>query len=217
MPLIACLHTADSNVPRFECAAAALGLAPGSLTHRVRPGLLAAAERAAATGSGLPAPIAEQTRAALVALARDADAALLNCSTLGPSVDALAAHAKPIVRADAALARACAQVGRRVAVLCAAPSTERPTRQLFEEEARAVGARVEVRIVPGAWARFHAGDAAGYRALLAQAADGAYALGFDIVAFAQTSMAIAAPDVTLGPPPLTVPEAALASVVARLR
>lgn len=78
---------------------------------------------------------------------------------------------------------------------------------------RGAGAQVEVRIVPDAWARFHAGDAAGYRARLAQAADAAYAQRFDVVAFAQTSMAIAAPDVTLGPPPLTVPQAALASLL----
>ncbi|WP_236869621.1 aspartate/glutamate racemase family protein [Burkholderia thailandensis] len=144
---------------------------------------------------------------------RGADAVVLTCSTLGPSVDALAAHPKSIVRADAALARACARAGERIAVLCAAPSSERPTRALFEREARATGARMEVRIVPDAWARFHAGDAAGYRARLARAADAAYAQGFDVVAFAQASMAIAAPDVTLGPPPLTVPRAALARLL----
>ncbi|WP_260849089.1 aspartate/glutamate racemase family protein [Burkholderia thailandensis] len=203
--VIACLHTAASNVPLFEQAAAALGFAAGSLTHAVRPDLLAAA--------ALPEPIAAHTRAALVALARDADAVVLTCSTLGPSVDALAAHPKSIVRADAALARACARAGERIAVLCAAPSSERPTRALFEREARATGARMEVRIVPDAWARFHAGDAAGYRARLARAADAAYAQGFDVVAFAQASMAIAAPDVTLGPPPLTVPRAALARLL----
>ncbi|AJY41748.1 Asp/Glu racemase [Burkholderia humptydooensis] len=217
MPVIACLHTADSNVPLFEQAAAALGFAPGSLAHGVRADLLAAAERAAAAAGAaafaLPEPIVEQTRAALVALARDADAVILTCSPLGPSVDALAAPPKPVVRADAALARACAHAGARIAVLCAAPSSERPTRALFEEEARATGARLQVRIVPDAWARFHAGDAAGYRARLARAADAAYAQGFDVVAFAQTSMAIAAPDVTLGPPPLTVPRAALARLL----
>ncbi|MCS6423849.1 aspartate/glutamate racemase family protein [Burkholderia thailandensis] len=212
--VIACLHTAASNVPLFEQAAAALGFAAGSLTHAVRPDLLAAAERAAETAAAaLPEPIAAHTRAAIVALARDADAVVLTCSTLGPSVDALAAHPKSIVRADAALARACARAGERIAVLCAAPSSERPTRALFEREARATGARMEVRIVPDAWARFHAGDAAGYRARLARAADAAYAQGFDVVAFAQASMAIAAPDVTLGPPPLTVPRAALARLL----
>lgn len=90
-------------------------------------------------------------------------AVVLACSARGPSVDALAAHPKPIVRADAALAHACARAGERIAVLRAAPSSERPTRALFERQARETLARMEVWVVPDAWARFRAGDAAGYR------------------------------------------------------
>lgn len=90
-------------------------------------------------------------------------AVVLACSARGPSVDALAAHPKPTVRADAALAHACARAGERIAVPCAAPSSERPTRALFERQARETLARMEVWVVPDAWARFRAGDAAGYR------------------------------------------------------
>lgn len=90
-------------------------------------------------------------------------AVVLACSALGASVDALAAHPKPVVRADAALAHACARAGERIAVPCAAPSSERPTRALFERQARETLARMEVGVVPDAWARFRAGDAAGYR------------------------------------------------------
>ncbi|CAJ9670402.1 asp/Glu/Hydantoin racemase family protein [Burkholderia pseudomallei] len=90
-------------------------------------------------------------------------AVVLACSARGPSVDALAAHPKPVVRADAALAHACARAGERIAVPCAAPSSERPTRALFERQARETLARMEVWVVPDAWARFRAGDAAGYR------------------------------------------------------
>ncbi|AIV64959.1 hypothetical protein X993_21 [Burkholderia pseudomallei K42] len=90
-------------------------------------------------------------------------AVVLACSALGASVDALAAHPKPTVRADAALAHACARAGERIAVPCAAPSSERPTRALFERQARETLARMEVWVVPDAWARFRAGDAAGYR------------------------------------------------------
>ncbi|CAJ5015790.1 asp/Glu/Hydantoin racemase family protein [Burkholderia pseudomallei] len=101
---------------------------------------------------------------------------VLACSALGASVDALAAHPKPTVRADAALAHACARAGERIAVPCAAPSSERPTRALFERQARETLARMEVGVVPDAWARFRAGDAAGYRgyrARLARVADAA--------------------------------------------
>ncbi|ABN90297.1 hypothetical protein [Burkholderia pseudomallei] len=80
------------------------------------------------------------------------------------------------MRADTALAHACARAGERIAVPCAAPSSERPTRALFERQARETLARMEVGVVPDAWARFRAGDAAGYRgyrARLARVADAA--------------------------------------------
>ncbi|WP_256723127.1 hypothetical protein, partial [Burkholderia pseudomallei] len=91
----------------------------------------------------------------------------------------VAPHPKPTVRADAALAHACARASERIAVLRAAPSSERPTRALFERQARETLARMEVWVVPDAWARFRAGDAAGYRgyrgyrARLARVADAA--------------------------------------------
>ncbi|VBR46321.1 Asp/Glu racemase [Burkholderia pseudomallei] len=161
--MIARLRTAAGNVPLFEQAGAAPGVPTGSLTHAVRPDLLAAAERAAAAGAGaLPEPSAAHLRGARRACARR-HAVVLACSALGPSVDALAAHPKPTVRADAALAHACARAGERIAVPCAAPSSERPTRALFERQARETLARMEVWVVPDAWARFRAGDAAGYR------------------------------------------------------
>ncbi|WP_244370979.1 Asp/Glu racemase [Burkholderia pseudomallei] len=177
--MIARLRTAAGNVPLFEQAGAAPGVPTGSLTHAVRPDLLAAAERAAAAGAGaLPEPSAAHLRGARRACARR-HAVVLACSALGPSVDALAAHPKPTVRADAALAHACARAGERIAVPCAAPSSERPTRALFERQARETLARMEVWVVPDAWARFRAGDAAGYRgyrgyrARLARVADAA--------------------------------------------
>lgn len=161
--MIARLRTAAGNVPLFEQAGAAPGVPTGSLTHAVRPDLLAAAERAAAAGAGaLPEPSAAHLRGARRACARR-HAVVLACSALGASVDALAAHPKPTVRADAALAHACARAGERIAVPCAAPSSERPTRALFERQARETLARMEVWVVPDAWARFRAGDAAGYR------------------------------------------------------
>ncbi|AIP14839.1 alanine racemase [Burkholderia pseudomallei] len=177
--MIARLRTAAGNVPLFEQAGAAPGVPTGSLTHAVRPDLLAAAERAAAAGAGaLPEPSAAHLRGARRACARR-HAVVLACSALGPSVDALAAHPKPTVRADAALAHACARASERIAVLRAAPSSERPTRALFERQARETLARMEVWVVPDAWARFRAGDAAGYRgyrgyrARLARVADAA--------------------------------------------
>ena len=192
---IACLHTAESNVAVFE-AARPDGV---SLSHAVRPDLLAAAE-----AEGLTPGIAAATAEALRGL--DADAVLLTCSTLGPAAEAAGA-----LRADAALAEAAtAEVGN-VEVLCAAPSTLAATAELFGAAAEASGARVTIRLVPGAWELFHAGDHAAYAERIARDADASRA---DVVALAQASMAPAAE--LAGRPVLSVPMAALAAVISCL-
>lgn len=161
--MIARLRTAAGNVPLFEQAGAAPGVPTGSLTQ----GAPRSARRRRARGRGRRRRAARAERRAPPRGARRAcarrHAVVLACSALGASVDALAAHPKPTVRADAALAHACARAGERIAVLRAAPSSERPTRALFERQARETLARMEVWVVPDAWARFRAGDAAGYR------------------------------------------------------
>jgi hypothetical protein len=190
---IACLHTAESNVAIFE-AACPEGV---RLSHAVRPDLLAAAE-----AEGLTPAITAATVEALEAL--DADTVLLTCSTLGPAAGATGA-----LRADAALAEAAVSGGGAVEVLCAAPSTLAVTAELFGAAASDTGARVTIRLVPGAWDLFHSGDHAGYAALIARDADASRA---DVVALAQASMAPAAALTTRAV--LTVPQAALAAVVA---
>ncbi len=98
--IISCLHTADSNVAVFENAARELGLSSANLRHTVRADLLRAAEEA----GGLTEDITQQTAAVLSALAAKADAVLLTCSTLGPSVvRAGLGTAVPILRAVPAL------------------------------------------------------------------------------------------------------------------
>jgi hypothetical protein len=193
---IACLHTAGSNVAIFE-AACPEGV---RLSHAVRPDLLAAAE-----AEGLTSAIAAATVAALGALARDegADAVLLTCSTLGPAAEAAGA-----LRADAALAEAATVEGGTIEVLCAAPSTLAATAELFGLAAERSGARVTVRLVPGAWDLFHSRDLAGYAALIARDAEASRA---DVVALAQASMAPAA--ALTARPVLTCPQAALAAIV----
>ena len=179
---IACLHTADSNIAVFETALADLGLGDGvTLSHHVRADLFDDAERA----GGLTQDIQRRTTEALNALTADADAVLLTCSTLGPTVMTGGA----IVRTDAALAETAVRGGGQVVVLCAAETTLGPTRDLFGEVARGTDARVEVRLVSGAWARFRAGDHGGYLQLIADAAEEALRQGATTVALAQASMA----------------------------
>jgi Asp/Glu/Hydantoin racemase len=208
---IACLHTAQSNVAVFEAAARQLGIASGALHHVVRADLLAAAESA----GGLTDEIARDTREALLALSRDADAVVLTCSTLGPSVQGMGSVARvPVLRVDAALATAATRDGGKVVALCAVQTTVQPTTQIFDDAAKASGAMVQVRVVPGAWALFKAGDQAGYLAAIAHAAEAAYAEGAGVVALAQASMAAAAPLVRAGAVPLDSPMAGLAAALA---
>ncbi|NML99421.1 Asp/Glu racemase [Paraburkholderia sp. RP-4-7] len=209
---IVCLHTADSNIALFDAAARAAGFEALELTHVVRADLLAAAEQA----GGLTDAIAAQTREVLLTLKDNAHAVLLNCSTLGPSVnDALTAQAAPVpvLRADAALAKRAVENGGKVIVLCTVSTTLGPTTSVFAQAATRTAADVEVQLVSGAWERFRAGDTAGYLSAIAAAAEAAYENGADVVAFAQTSMAGAALLVTGEAKPLTTPAIALAAAV----
>jgi hypothetical protein len=208
---IACLHTADSNAVVFETAARGTDLA---LTHTVRAELLREAEVA----GGLTPDIAARTADVLRSLAAGVDGVLLTCSTLGPSVDALAGAAGigvPLARVDAALARqAVSQAGDgRLVVLYAVDTTRRPTQQVFESVPGADPTRIDYRLVDGAWEKFRGGDTAAYLRAIADAADAAFAEGATVVALAQASMAGAASLSTKGVP-LTSPAAGLAALAA---
>lgn len=207
---ISCLHTADTNIPIFEAARRQLRLDDVVLRHRVRADLLAAAEKASTS----IAPVLQRTVAELGALAGAADAVLLTCSTLGPAAAiAQPAGQVPILRVDQALASEGVKDGGMVIVLCAAGTTIAPTRALFERAALLTGAEIEVRLVPGAWERFKAGDRDAYLAMIAEAADIAAAEGAATIALAQASMADAA-KLCREARPLTSPSVGLAAVVA---
>lgn len=186
---IACLHTADSNIPIYEDAARQLGLPAGALHHHVRADLLLTAERL----GGLTSDIVMETADVLQCLARDADAVVLNCSTLGPAASEAAANAAvPIVRADGVLAEEAVKAGGKVIALCTVETTIGPTTGLFEAAAEATGAAIEVRLIPGAWALFRAGDQPAYLASIAKAVEAAHGEGPVTVVFAQASMTDAA-------------------------
>lgn len=203
---IACLHTLGSNVAVFEAAR------PDDtviLRHEVRSDLLEAAERS----GGLTDEIVARTSEALRALAADADAVLLTCSTLGPAVAGFAGGGVKMLRVDAALASGAVRGGGRVVVLCSAATTLGPTRALFEEAASGTGASIEVVLVPDAWDAFKAGRIPEYHAMIAAAADQAFRRGADKVALAQASMAGAAALCREGRP-LESPAVGLAEAVA---
>ena len=205
MKTIACLHTSAGNIAVFDAACP-----PGAkLTHTLREALLQDAEAA----GGLTEAIAARTAAALEALAAPGvDAVLLTCSTVGPGA-ALARAAIPVLRVDAALAEAATQGGGKVVVLCAVETTVEPTRAIFAEAASRSGATLDVRLVPGAWAAYRGGDPARYHAIIAAAAEAAFAEGAAEVALAQASMS-GAVALVRGRKPLASPPAGLAAALA---
>jgi Asp/Glu/hydantoin racemase len=214
MPRIACLHTVESNRAVFEAAERELGRGDVTVTHAVRADLLGDAEKA----GGLTTEIKARAQDVLLSLAQNADAVVLTCSTVGPSVAGLAARAgKPVLRVDEALAREAVKAGGRVVVLCAVETTVEPTRRLFDEAARGTAATVEMRLVPGAWAAFKSGDVAGYHRRVADAAEAALGEGASCVALAQASMAGAAKLCGPGAKVLASPAAGLAAAADAVR
>lgn len=206
---IACLHTATSNIALFDRTAAELQLETGILHHVVQSELLLDAEN---QGSVTP-EIAARTLEILVQLATQADALLLNCSTLGPIADqANMILPIPVVRSDRALAQQALlslEAGQRLTVLCTAPTTLEATSQLFTQVFTGSATMPDTLLVQGAWALFRAGEMDAYYQLIADASDAAYQSGSALVAFAQTSMTDSAKYTRSGQTPLDVPKAAL--------
>ena len=204
--MLALLHTSPVHVPVFD-----------ALRDQDHPGLEARhlvaedlLERARVHG---PATVADDVRARVrEAVDKGARAVLCTCSTIGGVAEAAAAGAGvPVLRVDRPMAAAAVAAGTRVVVLAALESTLRPTVTLVEEEARRAGRPVEVRtvLVEGAWARFEAGDPAGYARRVADAADAV--TGADAIVLAQASMAPAERLTTISVPVLSSPRPGLAA------
>ena len=125
-------------------------------------------------------------------MAKDADAVVLTCSTVGPSVAGMAERAGvPVLRVDEALAREAIEGGGR---RCRAAARSRPRSSrrasCSHDVARGTKAKVEMRLVPGAWPRSR--SASRLPPPVADAAEAALAEGAACVALAQASMAGAA-------------------------
>ncbi|MGW4108278.1 aspartate/glutamate racemase family protein, partial [Streptomyces sp. NPDC004976] len=198
--MLVLLHTSPVHVPVFD-ALRDEGHPGLGLRHVVAEELL---ERARAAG---PAAVAGDVRARVREAADGgARAVLCTCSTIGEAAEAAASEAGvPVLRVDRPMAGAAVAAGPRVTVLAALESTLRPTVALIEEEADRAGRTVRVRtvLVDGAWARFDAGDDAGYVRRVADAADAV--TGADVIVLAQASMAPAERLTTAAVPVLSSP------------
>lgn len=204
--MLALLHTSPVHVPVFDALRDRCH--PGlELLHLVAEDLLG---RARADG---PGAVADDVRArVLEAAGKGARAVLCTCSTIGGVAEAAGAGSGvAVLRVDRPMAAAAVAAGPRVVVLAALESTLGPTVGLIEEEAHRAGRPVEARtvLVPGAWERFEASDAAGYVRRVARAADAV--TGADAIVLAQASMAPAEALVTTSVPVLSSPRPGLAA------
>jgi hypothetical protein len=206
---ISFLHTMDANQAIFEQAANDLGLSAEHLHHEVRADLRVAVQQA----GGITSELKQAIKRCLLDLSANADAVVVTCATLGPVVDGLHDFPIPIVRADAALASAAANVGGGVVVLCAAESAIESTRRLFETFTAANRGSVTVIHVPRVWELFSGGDLDACLAETARAAERAYDIGAAVVAFAHPWMAPAVRLIRTGQVALDSPRAALRAVM----
>ncbi len=185
---ISFLHTVAANQRLFDKAAVAMGLSPANIRHELRADLREAVEEYGALTDFLRS----QTVDLLQTLASQSDVVVVTCSTLGPAADGLHGAVVPIVRADMALPRLVAPMGGRISVLCAAESALASTRRIYEHEASAGVAQLEVIHLPHVWNLFKAGEQEACFEAIAASTRRQYQDGADIVTFAHPWMAPAA-------------------------
>jgi hypothetical protein len=183
------LHTAATNVATFDQLLREL--APDiPAAHLLDERLLADAR---AAGTITPA-LAAQIEARLLEADAESAVVLCTCSTIGGAAEAVThPTAGPVVRVDRAMAEQAVALGETILVAAALASTLAPTRELILDAARQAGKPVTITelLCEGAWARFEAGDQAGYWQAVADCLH-EQAGAADVIVLAQASMAGAA-------------------------
>lgn len=167
-----------------------------------------------------PASVERMRHLALAAEAAGVDMIFSNCSSLGPSIDAIRPDIKtPILKIDEAMADKAASMGNRIGVLATVPTTLPPTANLILEHARQQGRQIEVtrRLAEGAWDKNFHGDRNGHDALVLEGAR-ELAKTCDVIVLAQGSMARLAPMLqeAVGIPVLSSPRLGVEDLKAHL-
>lgn len=211
--LLVLIHTVPPLIQVFDRLGAEL--LPGvRLLHVLDEPLL---ERVRRRGRLAPEDAAQLAAHVAAAVAIDADAVLVTCSTVSPCVDEMRGRAKiPVVKIDEAMIGAAVRLGMRVGVVATNVTTLEPTRQLLEREAIRVGRLllVETVLVEGALPALLQGDGATHDRLV-RAAVLDLAQRMDVVVLAQASMArvlAVLPEAERAVPVLSSPHLALAQV-----
>ena len=193
MPTLALIHTVHGIIPEIESLCAKH--LPGVRTaHFLDETVL----RDAMVRGGMDSDIAQRVcELALLAERGGADAILVTCSSIGPSVDAATRLVKiPVRRIDAPMAAQAVRRGGRIAVAATVGSTLDPTASLIQAEAKRMKKRVqlETALFANAFEARIAGDARMHDSILERGL-GKLTLKCDTLVLAQASMARAAESV----------------------
>ncbi len=212
MTTIALLHTSGVHEPTFRNLIEERS-PDVRQRHTVRDDWLETARR-----DGLTPDLQHAVHAFLLAEARQADAVLCTCSTLGPLVDSVQADGATIIRIDRPMMEAAIATGGPVLIAYCLESTRDPTLALFDAVAASTGRPCAVKTVfcEGAWPHFESGAIETFSETVASSVRKAAETLAPLAAIvlAQASMAPAARHLAdLGIPVLSSPAPAVETVL----
>ncbi len=141
MKTLALVHTSHVLIPVFSDLAKDL-LPTTAIFHMVDESLIKNTIR-----SGHLTSDTKRRVVSLIGLAREggADAVLLTCSSIGPSVDvARSVYDFPVFRIDEAMAEKAVSLGSRIGVAATLRTTLEPTIELLQRTARSANKHVEI-------------------------------------------------------------------------
>lgn len=212
---IAFLHTSPVHVETFERLVRAANPAI-KIEHVVAEDLLAEAQ---SVGPADPALVARVQDAMKSAASNGAAIVACTCSTIGGAAEKTPTDGRFIAaRIDRAMADRAVKLGPHILVVAALESTLKPTVDLIQESASAVGINTEIQLVlaSDAWPHFTNGDREAYIEAVVQAVRTAPRTA-NVIVLAQASMASAAESLReLGVEVLSSPRIGVQSLLACL-
>ena len=211
MPTLAFVHTSPVLTPVFARLAA--DLLPGvEIFHVVDESLIKNTIR---SGELSKSTVGRAVRLIELAHEGGADAVMVTCSSIGPSVDAARTVCDfPVFRVDEPMAAKAVAMAKRIGVAATLQTTLEPTIALLRGTASREGRAVEIvpRLCEGAFSAVIAGDTERHDRIVAAGLE-ALAPSVDVIVLAQASMARVADKVNLpGTPILSSPELAIRGV-----
>lgn len=120
----------------------------------------------------------------------DADAIVVSCSTLSPTVELIKPFINvPLIAIDEAMLKKAVEIGTNIAVMATAESTIIPTTQGLQREAGKLNKKIQLSIIrcPDAYVAMKSGDIAQHNEIIIKQA--CHIKNQDVAVLAQASMA----------------------------